>query len=158
MDWLTNWQWNFEIKNFWQVSTGRHTRARARHCSDKPIGRYMRTFQMYFQPGALSEILTIANLRHAASRVWTCAEPEFRLSWMKLWGSDNHYTTVPKTKVFEIILKMLKTLTETSFWRTFLFTHFIPLIFFDTPWKHQKTRVFLVFSGGIKRDQRYEMV
>ena len=34
----------------------------------------------YFQPGPLSEILTIANLRHAASRFWTCAEPEFRLS------------------------------------------------------------------------------
>ena len=27
------------------------------------------------------------------SRVWTCAEPEFRLSWMKLCSSDNHYTT-----------------------------------------------------------------
>ena len=47
----------------------------------------------YFQPGPLSEILTIVNLRHAASRVWTCAEPEFRLSWMKLYSNDNHYTT-----------------------------------------------------------------
>ena len=47
----------------------------------------------YFQPGPLSEILTIANLRHAASRTWTCAEPEFRLCWMKLCSSDNHYTT-----------------------------------------------------------------
>ena len=45
--------------------------------------------------GPLSEILTIANLWHAASRVWTCAEPEFRLSWMKLCSSDNHYTTAP---------------------------------------------------------------
>ena len=31
-------------------------------------------------------------------------------------------------------------------------THFMPLISFDTPWK-QKTRGFLMFSGGIKRDQ-----
>ena len=31
----------------------------------------------------------------AASRVWACAEPEFRLSWMKLCSSDNHYTTAP---------------------------------------------------------------
>ena len=51
----------------------------------------------YFQPGPLSEILTIANLRQAASRVWTCAEPEFRLSWTKLCSSDNHYTTSPLT-------------------------------------------------------------
>ena len=42
-----------------------------------------------------SEIFTIANVRHAASKVWTCAEPEFRLSWMKLCGIDNHYTTTP---------------------------------------------------------------
>ena len=35
----------------------------------------------YFQLGPLSEILNMANLRHAPSRVWTCAEPEFRVSW-----------------------------------------------------------------------------
>ena len=49
----------------------------------------------YFQPRPLSEILTIANHQHAASSTWTCAEPEFRLCWMKLCSSDNHYTTVP---------------------------------------------------------------
>ena len=32
---------------------------------------------------------------HPASRIWTCAEPEFRLSWRKLCSSDNHYTMVP---------------------------------------------------------------
>ena len=31
--------------------------------------------------------------------------------------------------------------------------HFMPLISFDTPEKHPKTRGFLMFSGGIKRDQ-----
>ena len=30
-------------------------------------------------------------------QVWTCAEPEFRLSWMKLCNSDNHHTTAPLT-------------------------------------------------------------
>ena len=29
------------------------------------------------------------------SRIWTCAEPEFRLCWMKFCSSDNHYTTAP---------------------------------------------------------------
>ena len=52
-----------------------------------------RKAEPYFQPGPLSEILTIANLRHAASRIWTCAEPVFRLWWMKLCSSDNHSTT-----------------------------------------------------------------
>ena len=46
----------------------------------------------YFQPRPLSEILTIANLRHTASRIWTCAEPEFRLRRIKLCSSNNHYT------------------------------------------------------------------
>ena len=50
---------------------------------------------LYFQPGPLPEILTIANVRHAASRIWTCAEPDFRFFWMKLRSSDNHYTTTP---------------------------------------------------------------
>ena len=56
--------------------------------------------QPYFQPGPLLEILTIANLRHTTSRVWTYAEPEFRLSWMKLCSSDNRYTTVPQMWTF----------------------------------------------------------
>ena len=49
----------------------------------------------YFQPGPLSETLTIGNLRQAASRVRACAESEFRLSRIKLCSSDNHYTTAP---------------------------------------------------------------
>ena len=36
-------------------------------------------------------------------------------------------------------------------------THFMPLISFDTPRKHQNTRGFLMFSWGIERDQWYEM-
>ena len=36
--------------------------------------------KLYFQPGLLSGALTIANIRHDKSRIWTCAEPEFRLS------------------------------------------------------------------------------
>ena len=39
-------------------------------------------------------IFTTAYLRHAASRTWICAEPEFMLSGMTLYSSDNHYTTV----------------------------------------------------------------
>ena len=31
------------------------------------------------------------------------------------------------------------------------------LIFLYTPWKHQKTRILLMFSGGIERDQWHEM-
>ena len=37
------------------------------------------------------------------------------------------------------------------FLSTFRLTHFMPLIFFYTPWKHQKTRGFL-FSGSIEWD------
>ena len=38
------------------------------------------------------------------------------------------------------------------FLSTFRLTHFMPLIFFYTPRKHQKTRGFLMFSGSIEWD------
>ena len=53
-----------------------------------------KAFMPYLQPEPLSDILTIANLRHAASRVSNYAESEFRLCWMKLCSSDkqkNHF-------------------------------------------------------------------
>ena len=68
--------------NFLDVTVSRKNNVFAASVYHKPLGPF-------------SEILTIANLRHATSRVWTCAEPEFRLSWMKLCSSDNHYTTAP---------------------------------------------------------------
>ena len=38
-----------------------------------------------------------------------------------------------------------------------IFIHFIPLVSFHTPWKHQKTRGFFMFSGGIEWDQWHEI-
>ena len=67
-------------------------------------GWQMKGLYPYFQPGPLSEILTISNLQHATSRIWTCAEPEFRLCWMKLCSSDNHYTT---SSLYKGILNVL---------------------------------------------------
>ena len=46
-----------------------------------------------FQPGPLLEFPTIVNNRHAANRILTCAEPEFRHCSMH-W-SDNHYAMAP---------------------------------------------------------------
>ena len=48
--------------------------------------------------GPLSEILTAVNIRYAASRIWTCTEPGFRLCWKTMCGSDNHYATAPQRK------------------------------------------------------------
>ena len=36
--------------------------------------------------------------------------------------------------------------------------HFMPLISFYTPWKNQKTKGFLIFSGGIERDRGMKWV
>ena len=49
-----------------------------------------------FPAGPLSEFFAIANLRHASSRIWTCAESEFRFCWMKLCRSDNRNITAPQ--------------------------------------------------------------
>ena len=34
-----------------------------------------------------------------------------------------------------------------------LLTYFMQLVSFYTPWKHQKTRGFLMFAGGVERDK-----
>ena len=36
-------------------------------------------------------------------------------------------------------------------------SHFIPLVSFYTPWKHQRTSGLLMFSGCIEKNQRHEM-
>ena len=46
-------------------------------------------FMPYFHRETLSEVLIIANLWHASSRIWTSAEPEFSLYWTKLYSSEN---------------------------------------------------------------------
>ena len=33
----------------------------------------------------------------------------------------------------------------------FFITHLMPLVLLCTPWKHEKTKNFLIFSGGIKK-------
>ena len=33
----------------------------------------------------------------------------------------------------------------------FLLTHYSPVLLFYTPWKHQKTLGFLMFSGGMEK-------
>ena len=59
-----------------------------------------KAFMTYLKPGPISEINTIADIWHAATRVWTWAESEFRLCWMKLCSSDNHYTIAPRQQLF----------------------------------------------------------
>ena len=48
-----------------------------------------KSFKPYFQLVLLSKVLTIASLRYVVSRIWTCAEPEFRLCWRKSCISYN---------------------------------------------------------------------
>ena len=47
----------------------------------------------YFQPEPLSEILTIVNIQHVVSRIWTCTEPE--LSFVE-WSCAVVITTTPQ--------------------------------------------------------------
>ena len=51
-----------------------------------------------FQLGPLSEVLTIANLRHAASRIWTCAKLS---SGFDEWSCAVVITTTPQRKLLQ---------------------------------------------------------
>ena len=67
-----------------------------------------------FPSRSMSEVLNIANLRHATSRVWTCPESDFRSSWMKMCNTDNHYTTIPRHLSLSYSWNCLETLSTIS--------------------------------------------
>ena len=52
-----------------------------------------RKAERHFQPGPLSGMLTIANFRHAAGRIWACAEP---VSGFDEWSCAVVITTTPR--------------------------------------------------------------
>ena len=56
---------------------------------------------------SLSEIFTIANLRHTVSRAWTCAKSEFRLGWMKLCSIDNKSSVTVSSMFFVSFLLII---------------------------------------------------
>ena len=60
-----------------------------------------------------------------------------------------------ETKTISLFRVAIQTL---KYGQKVLLTHFMPLVSFDTPWKHQQARGFPMFSGGIERHQLYEMV
>ena len=76
-----------------------------------------KTFSLISSRHHCHEILTIADLRNVASRIWTCAEPEFTLCWMNLSCSDNHYT--PELSIH--IIKYTKYTKHFSLQSTLLF-------------------------------------
>ena len=112
----------------------------------------------------------VAGLRLATllkKRLWhRCFPVNSREISKTTFFAEHLWTTVSKQLFFQKhILNLPK-----DIWWSFLcknsqqlsainhmpLTHFMSLISFDTPWKHQKTSGFLMFSGGIKRDQGHE--
>ena len=67
-----------------------------------------------------------------------------------LKDSLNFFVTNPenfRSEVFCLPLNDLITFLE------ILFNHFMPLVSFYIPLKHQRNTGFLMFSGGIEKDQ-----
>ena len=100
----------------------------------------------YSPSGSLSEVLTIGNLWYAASRIYTCTEPESRLCVMKLCSSNNHYT-IDCTSFGVIILFPL---TSTTFFSVNIFMflssfHFNVFVFGDCKVHHND---WLIYETG----------
>ena len=122
-----------------------------------------------FPEGPLSKAPFIAKLQHSPRRIWTCAEPEFRLWWLKLIGSDNHQTVVQSYKFWGMdfeefyFLKLHHILEITPykregcensktwkvFWNIFLHFHlFFLFIFFYCTWRCKcRLGPHSIFSG-----------
>ena len=52
----------------------------------------------------------LQTCKHAASRIWTCAEPEFKICWKKLCSIDHNYTMAPHNHYTTAPLKRTITL------------------------------------------------
>ena len=110
--------------------------------------------QICFQPEPSPEILTIANLRHTASKVWACTESEFRFCWMKLCSSDNHYTTAPlhQGATIKLVMEIVKSFHKSHhFFNLHIFGYYFvfPLLTF----KHAEYKVlWLTNKAFTKKD------
>ena len=56
-------------------------------------------------PWPYTEIFTIAKLRHAQNKTWTCAEPEFRFFWKIFCKNDDHCNTISKMLLRALFLE-----------------------------------------------------
>ena len=71
-----------------------------------------------------------SRISDTPSRVWACAEPEFRLSWMKLCSSDNHYTTAPRIIPLYYLTKNYSTiLSDKELLHYIIWQRIIPLYY-----------------------------
>ena len=52
---------------------------------------------------ARANVHTITNPQHAGSRIWTYAEPEFRLWWINLYSKDSHYIMALRYTFFDFL-------------------------------------------------------
>ena len=50
----------------------------------------------YFHPGPMSEFSLSQTSNLPQDMIWTCAEAEFKLCWMKLYSNVNHCITGPQ--------------------------------------------------------------
>lgn len=53
-----------------------------------------KSLKLCFQLEIFLNALAIPNLEHAMNRIWNCVERKYRLCWIKICNSDNHYTIV----------------------------------------------------------------
>ena len=99
----------------------------------------------YFQLEPLPVILTIARLQLATIWIWTCAEPELRLLWMKFCSSGNHYPTAPDSNIctnlliinnfpFDTLICLKSLLWMFKLWRNNISIHLISFMTSFTIW------------------------
>ena len=83
---IMRWRWSIVFQNDWP----------------------MKGVKPYIHSGLLSEILTIANLRHAASMIWTCSEPDFRFSIDKHYTATNQSKPITSWKIIKNTIRLCK--------------------------------------------------
>ena len=142
--------WLFKVNN-------RNNRQRSEICSKLSIKRHQ-NFEHISSLFLLFLLLTLNRymLELGCIPQAITSDQSLNLSLLPVCSRDQNQVISTKTWLTHVVLWSFWYLN--TFSRTFnTLPHFMPMFHFYTPWKRQKTKGFLTFSGGIEMEHWNEL-
>ena len=116
------------------------------------LERLCELFSKFINTGAVDQSLELLQiLINEQLRVSIKSKDEVRFT-ISVYILSKKLSAATIPYLFEVDPETV-TIRQLKLMVSFIFTHFNPMFHFYIPWKHQKTRGFLLFSGSIEMDQ-----
>ena len=113
----------------------------------------MKIRRLRTQPAITCSKLTIETRRREVCLKLTIKTPE-RQHWCHLGVFIVNFEHMSRLVLLLLLLTLSRKIPVGNILKMKLLIHFMPLVSFYTPWKHQKTKGFLMFSGDVFRGYR----